>query len=66
MNKSNKKGDNMFNHLNNKQLIETINYRYNNGLNDDDYIAELQLRRKQQNKKIAYVDGELFKLIKGE
>ena len=56
----------MFNHLDNKQLIETINYRYNNGLNDDDYIAELILRRKQQNKKIAYVDGELFKLIKGE
>lgn len=56
----------MFKHLNNKQLIDTINKRYANGLNDDDYVAELVRRSKEQNKKIAFVDGESFKLIKGE
>tara|TARA_R100001129_G_scaffold185097_1_gene172002 strand:+ start:330 stop:527 length:198 start_codon:yes stop_codon:yes gene_type:complete len=49
--------------LSNKQLIETINYKYENNLNDDDYIAELVRRRKATNKKIAIVEGEQFKLI---
>ena len=49
--------------LSNKQLIDTINYRYENNLNDDDYIAELVRRRKATNKKIAMVQGEQFKLI---
>ena len=49
--------------LSNKQLIDTINYRYENNLNDDDYIAELVRRRKATNKKIAIVEGEQFKLI---
>jgi len=53
----------MFKHLNNKQLIDTINKRYANGQNDDDYVAELVRRRKNQNNQIAFVDGELFKLI---
>tara|TARA_R100001591_G_C4222331_1_gene149549 strand:+ start:234 stop:413 length:180 start_codon:yes stop_codon:yes gene_type:complete len=56
----------MFKHLNNKQLIDTINKRYANGLNDDDYVAELVRRRKNQNNQIAFVDGDLFKLIEGE
>ena len=56
----------MFKHLNNKQLIDTINKRYANGLNDDDYVAELVRRRKEQDNQIAFVDGELFKLIEGE
>mgnify|MGYP006908295744 FL=1 len=53
----------MFKHLNNKQLVDAINYRYANGLNDDDYIAELCNRRKKNNKKIAVVDGELFVMV---
>lgn len=56
----------MFKHLNNKQLIDTINKRYANGQNDDDYVAELVRRRKEQNNQIAFVDGDLFKLIEGE
>ena len=56
----------MFKHLNNKQLIDTINKRYANGLNDDDYVAELVRRRKEQNNQIAFVDGDLFKLIEGD
>jgi len=56
----------MFKHLNNKQLIDTINKRYANGLNDDDYVAELVRRRKEQNNQIAFVDGDLFKLLEGE
>ena len=46
--------------LTNKQLIDKINYRYENNLNDDDYIAELCRRRKEQNKQIAIVNGEIF------
>ena len=53
----------MFKHLNNKQLVDTINYRYSNGLNDDDYVAELCRRRKKQNKQIAIVNGELFVMV---
>tara|TARA_R100001082_G_C4357348_1_gene157524 strand:- start:179 stop:349 length:171 start_codon:yes stop_codon:yes gene_type:complete len=56
----------MFKHLNNKQLIDTINKRYANGLNDDDYVAELVRRRKEQSNQIAFIDGNLFKLIEGE
>jgi len=56
----------MFKHLNNKQLIDTINKRYANGQNDDDYVAELVRRRKEQNNQIAFVDGDLFKLIEGD
>ena len=48
---------------NNKQLVDAINHRYTNGLNDDDYIAELCNRRKKQNKKIAVVEGELFVMV---
>ena len=33
-------------HLSNKKLVDMINYRYSNELNDDDYIAELCRRRK--------------------
>tara|TARA_R100000664_G_C2756496_1_gene144392 strand:+ start:2960 stop:3148 length:189 start_codon:yes stop_codon:yes gene_type:complete len=53
----------MFKQLNNKQLVDTINYRYSNGLNDDDYVAELCRRRKKQNKQIAIVNGELFIMV---
>ena len=53
----------MFKHLSNKKLVDTINYRYKNDLNDDDYIAELCRRRKVSGKQIAIVDGEQFILI---
>ena len=52
--------------LSNKELIDTINYKYENNLNDDDYIAELVRRRKATNEKIAVVEGEQFKLINKE
>ena len=55
-----------FKHLSNQELVDTINKRYANGQNDDDYVAELVRRRKEQNNQIAFVDGELFKLIEGE
>ena len=54
------------NHLNNKQLIDMINYRYSNGLNDDDYIAELCRRRKASGKQIAMVNGEEFIIMEGK
>ena len=54
----------MLKHLSNKQLVDTINYRYSSGLNDDDYIAELVSRRKKQNKQIAIVEGELLVMVK--
>ena len=47
-------------HLSNKKLVDMINYRYSNQLNDDDYIAELVKRRKAAGKKIAIVRGEEF------
>tara|TARA_R100000808_G_C2148903_1_gene157141 strand:- start:2144 stop:2350 length:207 start_codon:yes stop_codon:yes gene_type:complete len=52
--------------LSNRKLVDTINDRYENNLNDDDYIAELVRRRKATNKQIAIVDGEQFKLINKE
>ena len=56
----------MFKHLNNKQLVDTINTRYANGQNDDDYVAELVRRRKKYNKQIAIVDGERFIMLEDE
>ena len=56
----------MFKHLNNKKLVDMINYRYENDLNDDDYIAELVRRRKVSGKQIAIVSGEQFIIIKGK
>ena len=53
----------MFKHLNNKKLVDMINYRYDNNLNDDDYIAELVRRRKVSCNQIAIVSGEQFVLI---
>ena len=46
--------------LSNRKLVDTINDRYENNLNDDDYIAELVRRRKATDKQIAIVDGEQF------
>ena len=51
--------------LSNKQLIETINYKYENNLNDDDYIAELVRRRKATNKKIAIVEEPFTAVARG-
>ena len=42
-----------FKHLNNKELVNVINERYLNGLNDDDYVAELCYRRDTENFKIV-------------
>ena len=53
-------------HLTNKKLIETINSRYANNLNDDDLIAELCRRRKLTGNKIAIVSGEEFVMVKKE
>tara|TARA_R110000824_G_scaffold62668_3_gene165733 strand:- start:595 stop:774 length:180 start_codon:yes stop_codon:yes gene_type:complete len=50
-------------HLSNKNLVDMINYRYSNGLNDDDYIAELCRRRKASGKQIAIVNGEEFVMV---
>ena len=50
-------------HLSNKNLVDMINYRYSNGLNDDDYIAELCRRRKASGKQIAIVSGEEFVMV---
>jgi hypothetical protein len=49
--------------LNNKQLVDAINYRYHNNLNDDDYIAELCRRRKTSKKQIAEAQGEYFVMV---
>jgi len=49
----------------NKKLVDMINYRYNNGLNDDDYIAELCRRRKASGEQIAKVNGEFFIMVSG-
>ena len=56
----------MFNHLTNQKLVDTINKRYRNGLNDDDYIAELGRRSKVGGKQIAIVSGEEFIMVKEE
>ena len=61
----NNKGDKM-KHLSNKKLVDMINYRYSNGLNDDDYIAELVRRREARGRQIAIVNGEEFIMIKEE
>ena len=53
-------------HLSNKKLVDMINYRYSNGLNDDDYIAELVRRREVRGRQIAIVNGEEFIMIKEE
>lgn len=53
-----------FKNLNNESLINMINYRYANNLNDDDYIAELVSRRKLSGKIIAKVSGEKFIMVK--
>lgn len=53
-------------HLSNEKLIQTINSRYANNLNDDDYIAELCRRRKLSGEQIAIVNGEEFVMIKKE
>jgi|TARA_R100001530_G_C4296939_1_gene149480 hypothetical protein len=53
-------------HLSNKKLVDMINYRYSNGLNDDDYIAELVRRREARGRQIAIVNGEEFIMIKEE
>ena len=50
-------------HLSNKNLVDMINYRYSNGLNDDDYIAELCRRRKASGRQIAIVSGEEFVMV---
>ena len=52
----------MFKHLNNKQLIDTINKRYANGQNDDDYVAELCRRRDEQGFKIV-ADWDTYKIV---
>jgi len=54
----------IFRHLNNKQLVDRINDRYANGLNDDDEIYELVRRRKLSGKQIAMVNGEYFIMVK--
>ena len=41
-----------FKNLNNRELVNVINERYLNGLNDDDYVAELCYRRDTENFKI--------------
>ena len=53
-------------HLSNEKLIEIINSRYANNLNDDDYIAELCRRRKLSGEQNAIVNGEEFVMIKKE
>ena len=55
-----------FQNLNNKQLVDKINDRYSNGLNDDDYIAELCRRRKESGNRIAVVKGEEFAMVTKE
>ena len=41
-----------FKHLSNQQLVDIINKRYANGLNDDDHVKELFRRAKEQDFKI--------------
>jgi len=37
-----------FKHLNNKKLVDRINDRFANGLNDDDEVYELFKRKREQ------------------
>ena len=57
---------NKLKYLTNKQLVDIINDKYANDLNDDDYVAELVRRRKKYNKQIAIVDGERFIMVGNE
>jgi hypothetical protein len=41
-----------FKNVSNKKLVSTLNRRYKNGLNDDDYVGELFRRAKKQNFKV--------------
>ena len=41
-----------FKHLSNQELVDTINKRYANGQNDDDYVGELFRRAKEQDFKV--------------
>ena len=52
MDKSKMKEKRRFMHLTNQKLVDTINKRYKNGLNDDDYVGELFNRAKEQNFKV--------------
>ena len=38
-----------FKNLSNQELVNTINKRFANNLNDDDYVKELIRRSKEQN-----------------
>ena len=51
-----------FKHLNNQELINTINKRFENNLNDDDYIYELVQRKKEENFETK-IKGNKFILI---
>tara|TARA_R100001082_G_scaffold84775_1_gene51355 strand:- start:41 stop:223 length:183 start_codon:yes stop_codon:yes gene_type:complete len=51
-----------FKHLSNKQLVDTINKRFANGLNDDDYVYELVRRRREQGFK-TIVNGNKFEIV---
>tara|TARA_Y100001938_G_scaffold92022_1_gene126212 strand:- start:49 stop:249 length:201 start_codon:yes stop_codon:yes gene_type:complete len=53
-----------FKSYSNKRLVERINYRFNNDLNDDDEIYELCRRQKVSGKTIAKVVGNEFVIIK--
>ena len=54
----------MFKHLSNKQLVNTINYRFKNNLNDDDYVYELYKRRDKQGFKVI-VGYDEYKIDEG-
>ena len=54
----------MFKHLSNKQLVNTINYRFKNNLNDDDYVYELFKRRDKQGFKVI-VGYDVYKIDEG-
>ena len=41
-----------FKYLTNRQLVDRINNRYANGLNDDDEVCELFERKKRQGFKV--------------
>ena len=55
----------MFKHLTNKQLVNTINYRFKNNLNDDDYVFELFKRRDKQGFKVI-VGYDYYKIEERE
>ena len=51
-----------FKHLSNEQLVDTINKRFANGLNDDDYVYELVRRKREQGLKTV-VNGNKFEIL---